>query len=321
MNDLPLVSLIIVNFNGKSNLEKCLNSLKNVNYENFEIILVDNNSTDNSVEFVQKNFTSTKIIKLDKNYGFAKSNNLGAKNAKGKFLLFLNNDTIVSTNFITEMIQVMKQNPAIAICQSLLLKPNGSVDSSGDFIDTLGRAFSSKKKLAEITNILSARGAAMLVNKEIFCELDGFDEKFFASFEDVDLGWRAWILGYQVVLVPNSVVYHTGGQTIKNLKDEIKFHGVKNSLILRLTNFEFFYAFKSIIILFFVTFSRKFFGVSIIKDPETSPPLPSYKLISKGVLWIFKNRKYVFSKYRKVNSKRILSTKKLIEMGLIKTDF
>ena len=79
---------------------------------------------------------------------------------------------------------------SVAICQSLLLKINGDVDSSGDFIDTLGRAYSSREKNPKFKQILSARGACMLIKKEIFFELDGFDEKFFVSFEDVDLGWR-----------------------------------------------------------------------------------------------------------------------------------
>ena len=220
MNDLPLVSIIIVNFNGKIQLEKCLNSLKKVNYDQFETILVDNNSTDNSIEFVQKNFPLTKIIKLDKNYGFAKPNNVGAKNAKGKFLLFLNNDTVVTPNFISEMINTVKNDPTIAICQSLLLKPDGKVESSGDFINNLGLAYSSKDLPNSVKEILSARGASMIVRKDSFWELDGFDESYFASFEDVDLGWRAWILGYRVVLVPDSVVYHEGGQTVQEMSSE-----------------------------------------------------------------------------------------------------
>ena len=100
----PKVSVIIVNYNGKALLEKCLESLAKVNYENFEIILVDNNSTDGTVEFVTKTYPSIIIIKLDSNRGFAEPNNIGAKIASGKYLLFLNNDTIVTPNFISEMV-------------------------------------------------------------------------------------------------------------------------------------------------------------------------------------------------------------------------
>ena len=105
----------------------------NIDYENYEVILVDNNSTDESIEFVKNTYPSVIIIKLDNNYGFAEPNNIGAKNAKGDFLLFLNNDTKVKPNFISEMIKSAEKDSKIAICQSILLKPNGDVESSGDF--------------------------------------------------------------------------------------------------------------------------------------------------------------------------------------------
>ena len=178
----PLVSVIIVNYNGKHHLEKCLPSLNAIDYSNVETILVDNNSTDGSIEFVEKSFSSIKITKLDKNYGFAEPNNIGAKIAKGEFILFLNNDTMVTSNFITELVKVINQDPKNVICQSLLLKSNGEVDSSGDFVDTLGIAYSSKNKTTEVKEILSARGACMLIRKKSFIELGGFDKNFFASF-------------------------------------------------------------------------------------------------------------------------------------------
>jgi len=316
-----LVSIIIVNYNGREYLEKCLKSLDKIDYENFEIILVDNNSTDNSIKFVKNTYPSIMIIKLDKNYGFAEPNNIGAKNAKGKFLLFLNNDTIVTPNFITAMVQVINQDPKIIICQSRLLKPDGTVDSSGDYIDTLGRAFSLKEENLENRRIFSARGASMLVNKEKFFELGEFDKNFFASFEDVDLGWRANIFGYKVFLASQSIVYHTGGQTIKKINSELQFHGVKNTLLLRLINFEFSFALKSIITLFFVTIMRKFFGISVIKDPEKSPNLPSFKIIIKGIIWVLKNLNYVLMRQKRIKLNRKNSTKDLIKIGLIKRKF
>ncbi len=312
-----LVSIIIINYNGKHHLEKCLKSLMQIDYKNYEIILVDNNSSDDSIDFVKKFYSSVDIIQLEKNYGFAEPNNIGAKKATGEFLLFLNNDTIVKPNFISELVKVINTDSKIAICQSFLLKPNGEIDSSGDFVDTLGRAYSSRKKVSEVREILGARGAAMLIRKESFFDLGKFDKSFFASFEDVDMGWRAWLWGYRVVLVPSSVVYHTGGQTIKNISDEIRFHGIKNTLMLRLVNFELSLAIKSIIKLFFVSFMRKIFRVKIISDPEEGPPLPSYGITFKGVSWVIKNLGYVLEKRKLVNKKRVLSTKELIEKGLI----
>ena len=161
-------TVIIVNYNGKTLLEKCLESLFKVNYDNFEVILVDNNSTDETVDFITKNYPSIILIKLDSNKGFAEPNNIGAKIAKGEHLLFLNNDTIVTPNFISELVKIMENDTKVAICQSLLLKLDGSVDSSGDFIDNLGVVYNSKTKTDEIREISSARGASMLVRSFIF---------------------------------------------------------------------------------------------------------------------------------------------------------
>ena len=180
---MPKISVIIVNYNGKTLLEKCLESLFKVNYDNFEVILVDNNSTDETVDFITKNYPSIILIKLDSNKGFAEPNNIGAKIAKGEHLLFLNNDTIVTPNFISELVKIMENDTKVAICQSLLLKLDGSVDSSGDFIDNLGVVYNSKTKTDEIREISSARGASMIIRKKIFKELNGFDEKFVIPFK------------------------------------------------------------------------------------------------------------------------------------------
>jgi len=313
----PLVSIIIVNYNGKNHLEKCLESIMKIDYNNYEIILIDNNSTDDSVEFVKNKYSSIIIIKLDKNYGFAEPCNIGAKNAKGDYFLFLNNDTVVQTNFITEMVALLKKDSEIAICQSLLLKFDGEVDSSGDFVDLLGRAYSSSDKVTEVKKILSARGASMMVRKDSFWDLGGFDIKFFASFEDVDLGWRAWICGYKVVLVPNSVVYHSGAETVKSIFPEIQFHGVKNLLVLRLVNFEIPYAITSSVKLFFLTLMSRCFETLARKKSKPVPPLPSIGITITGVIWVLKNLKYVLRKRRKVNLRRVRSTQDLMEMGLI----
>ncbi len=315
MDNDTLVSIIIVNYNGRHHLEECLKSLMQVTYKKFEVILVDNNSTDGSIEFVKNNHPSIKIKKLDKNYGFAEPNNIGAKIAKGDFLLFLNNDTTVNPNFIQEMVNVFNQDSKIAISQSLLLKTNGEVESSGDFIDTLGRAYMSKEKVTKVKEILSARGACMLVRKNIFWELEGFDKNFFASFEDIDLSWRAWIWGYKIVIVPNSIVYHAGGQTVQLLTPEIKFHGVKNNLVLSLTNFE--APLSKIIKLFYASLMKKSFGISVGTDYELARPLPSFGTVFRGLMWVLKNFKYVSVKRKKVNSRRARTTEELVQRGLI----
>ncbi len=324
----PKVSIIIVNYNGKELLQKCLDSLLKVNYDNFEIILVDNNSTDGSVEFITKNYPSLIIIKLDSNKGFAEPNNVAAKISKGKYLLFLNNDTVVTPNFISEMVKVMETDKKIAICQSLLLKPDGSVDSSGDFIDHLGVVYNSKTKIDEIREVSSARGASMLVRSDIFDKLDGFDQKFFVTFEDVDLCWRSWILGYRVLIIPTSIVYHEGGITIKKIKSEIAFHGFKNQLAMKITNFEPILAMRNMILFFGIYGIRELkiwldytiSGSTKLSSTEYEDNIaskPSFKVITKSIFWILSNYGYLLKKQRTINKNRVYSTTILKKMNII----
>ena len=324
----PKVSIIIVNYNGKELLQKCLDSLLKVNYNNFEIILVDNNSTDGSVEFITKNYPSLIIIKLDSNKGFAEPNNVAAKISKGKYLLFLNNDTVVTPNFISEMVKVMETDKKIAVCQSLLLKPDGSVDSSGDFIDHLGVVYNSKTEIDEIREVSSARGASMLVRSDIFEKLDGFDQKFFVTFEDVDLCWRSWILGYRVLIIPTSIVYHEGGITIKKIKSEIAFHGFKNQLAMKITNFEPILAMRNMMLFFGIYGIRELkiwldytisgsTKLSSTEYEDNIAPKPSFKVIAKSIFWILSNYGYLLKKQRTINKNRVYSTTILKKMNII----
>ena len=325
---VPKISIIIVNYNGKELLQKCLDSLLKVNYDNFEIILVDNNSTDGTVEFITKNYPSLIIIKLDSNKGFAEPNNVAAKISKGKYLLFLNNDTVVTPNFISEMVKVMETDKKIAVCQSLLLKPDGSVDSSGDFIDHLGVVYNSKTEIDEIREVSSARGASMLVRSDIFEKLDGFDQKFFITFEDVDLCWRSWILGYRVLIIPTSIVYHEGGITIKKIKSEIAFHGFKNQLAMKITNFEPILAMRNMMIFFGIYGIRELkiwldytisgsTKLSSTEYEDNIAPKPSFKVITKSIFWILSNYGYLLKKQRTINKNRVYSTTILKKMNII----
>jgi len=328
MTEYPLVSIIIVNYNGKKLLEECFNSLSKVSYPAFEIILVDNNSSDDSIEFIKNHYPKTIIVKLERNYGFAYPNNVGTKNAKGNFLLFLNNDTVVTPNFLQELVNTLQSDQKIGICQSMLLKPNGEIDSSGDFIDSLGVSFSSKEQVKEKKDILSARGACMIVRRQVFEKLNGFDEKFHISFEDVDLGWRAWILGYKVMVIPQSVVYHYGGQTIQKRRSEIEFHGLKNQLSMKYTNFEPSHATKSILKFLF------FYGIREIKiwydyktKEKTSITSTKHEkkiaekhnlyTILRVIGWLIKNTSYLINKQKMIQKNRVMTTKQLIEKGLI----
>lgn len=316
----PLTSIIVVNYCGKNLLKSCLNSIiSHTTLTNYEIIIVDNNSNDGSVEFIEENFPNINLIKLNKNYGFAIPNNMAAKTAEGKFLVFLNNDTTVTPNWLSELIKPIEKDKTIVMAQSLLLHPDGSVDSSGDYIDSIGRAHSNHDKPKKIRYILSPRAASMIIRKDAFLELGGFDESYFSSFEDVELGWKAWLWGYKVVVVPKSIVYHTGAQTINQMIETISFHGVKNNIQLRLTNFDFIDSVKSIFLMAFIMITKKLFGVSLVKNYNSPLKIPSFRIILDACLWILKNRSQISKKRKILKARQVVSNEKLREMGLIKT--
>lgn len=316
-NANPLVSIVIVNYNGQKFLEKCLQSLTQTNYKNYEIIVIDNNSTDDSIDFIKNNFLKIQLLELNKNFGFAIPNNMGAKIAKGKYLVFLNNDTTVTPDWLTELVSALENNNEITIGQSLLVLPNGNIDSSGDYIDEIGRAYSSTDHPKEIRHILSARAACMILRKDIFLDMGGFDENYFASFEDIEFGWRAWLWGYTVSLIPKSIVYHLGGQTIEKIPDVISFHGVKNNILLRLTNFDRLDLLKSLFWMISILFFKKFFRISIVNNRNQKYKIPSTKIIFKAIYWILKNQNLISQKRKTLKSRQVISNEKLRNMGLI----
>jgi len=317
--DKPIVSIIIVNYSGKELLQNCLQSLSETLFQNYEIIVVDNNSTDDSVSFIKANYPEINLLKLNKNFGFAIPNNMAAKIAKGKHLVFLNNDTTVTPSWLSELVKAMDEDKTVIMAQSLLLHPDGTVDSSGDFVDSLGRAYSSHDIPKKSRYILSPRAACMIVTKDAFLELGGFDESYFASFEDVELGWKSWLWGYKVVVVPKSIVYHTGAQTLGQMSETISFHGVKNSIQLRLTNFDFVDSVKSIFLMASIVIAKKLFGVSLVKNFNVRLKIPRFGIILKACYWILKNSLLISKKRKILKSRKIVSNKKLREMGLIKS--
>jgi GT2 family glycosyltransferase len=333
-----LVSIIIVNYNGKVYLDKCLDSIKKATlYSNLEVLVIDNNSADGSVDLVKEKYPGVKTIELKENVGFAAANNLAAKQAKGDLYVFLNNDTIVTNTWLSELVKSVTENDReVAIAQSLLLLgQNGEIDSSGDFIDKFGRPYSSKLRNAPNgRQILSARAASMIIRKEVFWKLGGFEEDFFASFEDVHLGWKAWIAGYKVILASNSVVYHFAGQTVKNLKNAMNFHSMKNQVCIILLNFEFPLSVKNLILLLPLyrpsIRSKSTKGekeqdkkkqVYLDNSDTMAPAIYSNPVLLKDVLktsfWVFSHSRTLYKKYNQVKQMRILSTNYLAKIGLI----
>ena len=312
----PLVSIIIANRNGRGLLEECLSSLAGITYGNTETIVVDDGSSDGSAEFVRRRFPRVAVTELGENRGFAGANNAGAGAARGEILLFLNNDTRVTPGFLDGLVREIAGGGA-DICQSLLLRPDGTVDSAGDFIDARGVAFHSTAVPEATAPILSARGACMAVRRGLFFELGGFDERFFASFEDVDMGWRAWIRGRRVAVVPGSVVYHRGSATVSAIPDRMKFHGSKNMMVMVMTNFEASHCARGVASLLLSVLARGAGGspAGAGRAGALRPPSPGTAL--RAAWWIARNLPYVCRKRGAVRAARRVPTSRLKSLNLI----
>ena len=222
----PFVSIIILNHNGLNDLKECFDSLHNLNYKNYELILVDNNSQDGSADEVRKNYSDVKIIKLKKNYGFAKGNNLGIPHARGKYIVLLNMDTVVDKNWIRELVAVAEKSKKIGIVGSKIYYYNNktTIDFAGAFCNEYGVTvpIGILKKDNELLNMENKAfficGAALLLRRELYDKIGLFDPTYFAYYEDVDFCWRAWISSYDVIIVPKSYIYHKMSRVIKDTK-------------------------------------------------------------------------------------------------------
>lgn len=238
-----LVSIIIVNWNGQKWLPECFRSLYKQDWKNFEIIFVDNASTDNSVFWIKQHYPKTKIIVNNQNLGFSDANNLGFKIAKGEFVLFLNNDTRVTRTFLSELVKVLKSSSDIAGAQSkiLLMDHPDTHDSVGAYLTPTGFLYhygfgqKDRREYNTMLELYTAKGACMMFKREILIKAlaDGslFDPDYFAYFEETDLCHRIWIMGYRIVYAYRSVIYHKMGATSSKMHNSfIQFHSFKNRI-------------------------------------------------------------------------------------------
>lgn len=307
------MSVIILNYNGRSLSEPCLASVLNTEYSNFEVIFVDNGSTDGSVEFIKKRFSDylnnkLKLIINPKNLGFAEGNNIGAKHAAGKYLAFLNNDVEVEPSWLKELVSAEEADQEVAVTQSkLLMADRKHFDSAGDILSSNGSLYQRGRLEEDLgqydtpEEIFSARGAAMLIRRKTFDEVEGFDAKFFIIYEDVDLSWRIRLRGYKIVFIPTSVVYHMGSATSsrKTLRSFLTFHRQKNRLILVLKNYESKNAMRFLIRNLILLSS----GWLIYRDPM--PRL-------KALMWAISNFKLIWNDRLKVQCTRLVDDKRAL---------
>ena len=246
------LSIIIPHHNGEELLFNCLESILNqISIQDFEIIVVDNGSIDDSADKAKEKFPSINLLKSETNLGYSGGCNFGAKNAKGEYTIFLNNDTLHTKNWIEELIGFLDKNPQAGAAQPKILNATNKdtfdyAGGAGGYIDKYcfpfvrGRIFNSLEKDSnqydDVKKIFWASGAAFIIRTELLRELNYFDNIYFAYMEEIDLCWRLQALGLGIWNVPTSIVYHYGKQTIKENTFKSHYLNHRNSWILFIKN-------------------------------------------------------------------------------------
>lgn len=242
----PLVSIILVTYNPQKYIRNCIDSVLDINYESYEIIVVDNNSTDNTRQILEKYKTKIQTIYNDQNLGYAEANNLGAGKAKGKYLFILNPDTLVNKNFLKPLVNEMEDDNTVAACQPLvyLLNDKEKINLTGKETHFLGFDWIRdylKKIPSRGGEIASFSGSGVLIRHSIFDKLRGFDPLYFMYYEDSDLSWRMRLFGYKIIFVPVSTIYHDykyiPDENYQSLKGKL-FYNERNRLINLIKNYK-----------------------------------------------------------------------------------
>jgi GT2 family glycosyltransferase len=241
-------SIIVVSWNALPLIRRCLPSVIASTYSDFEVILADNASEDGTSAWVEEHFPSVRIVRHPRNWAFAKGNNRAVPHASGDILVFLNNDVIVTPDWLQPLAQHLSAHPNLGAVQPKLLQPDvhpprfeyagasgGHLDRFG-FPFTRGRLFDTLEEdqgqYDDPADIFWATGAALAVRRDVFTRAGGFDDLFVMHMEEIDLCWRIRRLGFGVGVVPESVVYHIGGASLPKGNPRKDYLNFRNSLLM-----------------------------------------------------------------------------------------
>ncbi len=247
----PSVAIVILNWNGRHYLQQFLPSVLSTYYDNYRIIVADNASTDESISFIKNNFPLIEIIRLKKNFGFAKGYNEALKEVEADYYVLLNSDVEITPGWLGPMINLLEQDIDHAACQPKILtfknkKQFEYAGAAGGWLDAYGYPFArgrvfdiceeDRGQYDDVSEVFWASGAAFVIRSKVFHQLGGFDEYFFAHQEEIDLCWRLQLNGYKIFCCPQSVVYHVGGGTLPRGNSKKTFLNFRNNQIMLAKN-------------------------------------------------------------------------------------
>jgi GT2 family glycosyltransferase len=246
-------AVVILNWNGKKFLEKFLPGVIRYSSPLAEIIIADNASTDDSVAYLETNFPGIRIIRLDKNHGFARGYNLALEQVEADYYVLLNSDIEVTENWIKPVTDLMEADPMIAACQPKIRSYHDPerfeyAGAAGGHIDKYGYPFcrgrlfqsieADNGQYDQVTEIFWATGACMFVKADVYHKLGGLDDDFFAHMEEIDFCWRAKNQGYKIMFCPGSTIFHIGGGTLPKNNSRKTYLNIRNNIIMLYKNLE-----------------------------------------------------------------------------------
>jgi GT2 family glycosyltransferase len=231
----PLISVVILNWNGLDCITDCIESVEKALYKNIEIIVIDNASTDGSQEIVKTRFPNVKLLELKENIGFAAGNNRGFKKAQGKFVATLNNDVVVTPTWLDQPVEFFENEETVGIiaCRQMNFYNREMIDCLYTYpLRSLlfnsmgtGKIFSQTDLFCKPGYVIGAGGASAIYRKKMLDELGGFDERYFSYHEESDLCMRAFLTGWKCLYSPLAVVYHRGSFSYNRMRRQfVLFH-------------------------------------------------------------------------------------------------
>lgn len=232
-----MIAIVVPNWNGADFIEPCLRSLEAQSYDQFDIVVVDNGSTDQSKAIIKSKFPKLKLIELKKNYGFAGGVNRGISYAlEGNYtaVALFNNDAVADKDWLKYLAAALEADPKAGAVTSQFLSLDGqTIDSIGDYYSAWGLPFPKgrgqpRQDSREVMEVFGASGGASLYRSDLFRDIGRFDEDFFAYYEDVDLSFRARLRGWKVLYQPAAVAFHHIGGTSSRISGFSRYHSVKN---------------------------------------------------------------------------------------------
>jgi GT2 family glycosyltransferase len=306
----PLVSVIILNYNGREVLETCLDSVFASSYSPFEVIVVDNGSTDGSADIARSRY-DFRLLRKEHNVGFCAGNNAGIREAHGEFLVLLNYDTIVHPNWLDELVMGAIRSGA-SFCQPKILMLNDKriINSTGIAIHMAGFGIlrgggevdtGQYDKLKEVCGV---HGACIFASKKAIKEVGLLDDNFFYLNEDTDWSWRALLMGLKLVYVPTALVYHKWGHALGSRSATKFYYAERNRMIMVLTN----YSYRSLILLL---------PVFILTEIITIGYCLLHKILHAKILTyadLLKMRRYIIQRRKLIQSRRKIPDRLIVKM-------